>query len=126
MTPRKPRVLVTGYNAFDVTVPVDGLPSVDSKCEVREILLNDPPPFITQDPSFRTEDGQFDFASYRALIQDPTIPENVLISLENLMTFPFVAKSVESGDLTLHGLWTDIGEGGLDWYDPNAGRFNPV
>jgi carbonic anhydrase len=50
----------------------------------------------------------------------------VVTSLENLMTFPFVARSVESGDLTLHGLWTDIGEGGLDWYDPNAGRFNPV
>ncbi len=51
--------------------------------EVREILLNDPPPFITQNPNFQTEDGKFDFASYRRLIQDPTLPENVLIQLEN-------------------------------------------
>jgi peptidyl-prolyl cis-trans isomerase D len=51
--------------------------------EVRSVLLNDPPPFITQDPSFRTEDGKFDFASYRALIQDPTVPEGILIQLEN-------------------------------------------
>ena len=44
----------------------------------------------------------------------------VVTSLENLMTFPFVASSVESGALTLHGLWTDIGEGGLDWFDPKS------
>ena len=50
----------------------------------------------------------------------------VLTSLENLMTFPFVAASVESGELSLHGLWTDIGEGGLEYFDPQAGRFKPV
>lgn len=50
----------------------------------------------------------------------------VLTSLENLMTFPFVAGSVETGELTLHGLWTDIGEGGLDWFDPDAKVFKPV
>lgn len=32
------RILVLGYNAFDVTVPVRGLPSADSKCAVAEIL----------------------------------------------------------------------------------------
>jgi len=31
-------ILVIGYNAFDVTVPVQGLPPVDSKCAVTEIL----------------------------------------------------------------------------------------
>ena len=36
----------------------------------------------------------------------------VLISLENLMTFPFIREKVEHGTLTVHGLWTDIGEGG--------------
>jgi len=51
--------------------------------EVRTVLLNDPPPFITQDPNFQTPDGRFDFASYRALIQDPTVPEAILIQLEN-------------------------------------------
>ncbi len=30
-------VLVVGYNAFDVIVPVDGLPDPDSKCEVEAI-----------------------------------------------------------------------------------------
>ena len=50
----------------------------------------------------------------------------VLTSLDNLMTFPFVAKSVESGELSLHGLWTDIGEGGLDYYDRDEQAFKPV
>ncbi|GGH33274.1 carbonic anhydrase [Cribrihabitans marinus] len=50
----------------------------------------------------------------------------VLASLDNLMTFPFVADAVADGSLTLHGLWTDIGEGGLEYYDPDAGRFIAV
>ncbi len=52
--------------------------------------------------------------------------EAVLVSLENLMTFPFVKDAIESGDLTLHGLWHEIGEGDLEWYDPKSGHFAPV
>jgi carbonic anhydrase len=47
----------------------------------------------------------------------------VLVSLENLMTFPFVIEKVEDGTLELHGLWTDIGEGGLQVYDAKTDRF---
>ncbi|MGR3485896.1 MAG: carbonic anhydrase [Paracoccaceae bacterium] len=50
----------------------------------------------------------------------------VLVSLENLMGFPFVARAVEEERLSLHGLWTHIGEGGLEAYDPAAGAFRPV
>ncbi|MFN3972033.1 MAG: carbonic anhydrase [Gemmobacter sp.] len=50
----------------------------------------------------------------------------VLVSLENLMSFPFVAAEVEAGNLTLHGLWTDTGEGGLEQYDPGRGGFVAV
>ena len=39
--------------------------------------------------------------------------EGVVVSLENLMTFPFIAAAVESETLSLHGLWNDIGEGHL-------------
>ena len=52
--------------------------------------------------------------------------EAVIVSLENLMTFPFVQKSVESGDLTLHGLWKDISSGSLLNYDPSDGGFVPL
>ncbi|WP_226779860.1 carbonic anhydrase [Oceaniglobus trochenteri] len=47
----------------------------------------------------------------------------VKISLENLMTFPFVAEAVREERLSLHGLWTDIGEGGLWALDPTVGKF---
>lgn len=52
--------------------------------------------------------------------------ESVLISLQNLMTFPFVREAVETGEMTLHGLWTDIGEGGLMQYEPASDKFAPV
>ncbi|MCA0921221.1 carbonic anhydrase [Pseudooceanicola nanhaiensis] len=52
--------------------------------------------------------------------------EAVLVSLENLMTFPFVEAAVNSGDLTLHGLWNDIGEGGVEQYVPADKSFKTV
>ncbi len=39
--------------------------------------------------------------------------EAVLVSVRNLMTFPFVQAAVESGELSLHGLLHDISEGTL-------------
>ncbi len=52
--------------------------------------------------------------------------EAVLISLENLMTFPFVTQAVEAEEMTIHGLWNDIGEGTLEQYEPATGRFAPI
>lgn len=52
--------------------------------------------------------------------------EGVKLSLENLMGFPFVREAVEAGTLSLHGLWTDIGEGDLEYYDAETGAFQPV
>lgn len=50
----------------------------------------------------------------------------VIVSLENLMTFPFVADAVEDGTLTLHGLWHDIGRGGVEQYNAKTGAFAPI
>ncbi len=50
----------------------------------------------------------------------------VLVSLENLMSFPFVKERVDAGDLTLHGLWNDIGEGGVEFFDPDTQKFQPL
>jgi carbonic anhydrase len=49
--------------------------------------------------------------------------EAVRVSIENLMTFPFVRASVEAGDLTLHGLWTDTGAGELMQIEAETGDF---
>lgn len=52
--------------------------------------------------------------------------QSVLVSLKNLMSFPFVSSRVSGGKLTLHGLWTDIGEGGLEFFDARDQAFHPV
>ncbi|WP_333683099.1 carbonic anhydrase [Pontibaca methylaminivorans] len=52
--------------------------------------------------------------------------QTVVVSLENLMTFPFVKEAVEQNGLSLHGLWINIGEGVLEGYDPATGQFAPV
>ena len=50
----------------------------------------------------------------------------VLISLENLMGFPFVKAAVESQEMSLHGLWNDIADGTLMQYEPASGGFVTV
>jgi carbonic anhydrase len=42
------------------------------------------------------------------------------------MTFPFVREAVDQERLTLHGLWTDTGEGGLHQFDAGLDRFVPI
>lgn len=50
----------------------------------------------------------------------------ILISLENLMTFPWVRERVEAGSLKLHGWFFDIGTGELEIYDAESDQFNKV
>ncbi|MCK0168786.1 carbonic anhydrase [Jannaschia sp. S6380] len=50
----------------------------------------------------------------------------VLTSLDNLMTFPFVAEAVKADDLALHGMWNDITTGALEVYDAELDRFVAV
>jgi carbonic anhydrase len=52
--------------------------------------------------------------------------EAVVVSLGNLVTFPFVAEAIAGERLTLHGLWNDIGEGGLEQFDAGRGVFLPI
>ncbi len=47
----------------------------------------------------------------------------VLTSLENLMSFPFIKDAVTDERLTLHGLWTNTGEGELHQYDAARDLF---
>ncbi|PHQ82455.1 MAG: carbonic anhydrase [Thalassobium sp.] len=72
-------------------------------------------------PGFDRLDKGDDVARIRQLEK-----ESVLVSLENLMTFPFVQAAIDDGMLSLHGMWTDIGEGGLEAYDPVSDGFVQV
>jgi carbonic anhydrase len=42
------------------------------------------------------------------------------------MTFPFIKEAVENHMLTLHGLWTEIGEGTLECLDSNTREFSTL
>jgi carbonic anhydrase len=47
-------------------------------------------------------------------------------SLDNLMTFPFIAAAVDAGTLELAGAWFSILEGELHWLDWDTGAFERV
>jgi carbonic anhydrase len=69
----------------------------------------------------RVRDVTGEAAQLRALEK-----QTVVISLENLMSFPFVADRVAGGMLSLHGLWHDIGSGILEQYEAVQGGFVPI
>ena len=50
----------------------------------------------------------------------------IRLSLDNLMSFPFVAEAVAAGRLTLRGAWFSISEGTLRVLDEASGRFEVV
>lgn len=47
----------------------------------------------------------------------------VLVSLENLTTFPWIRERISDGRLKLHGWYFDIETARLEIYDPAEGRF---
>ena len=49
--------------------------------------------------------------------------ENIKVSLDNLMSFPWVRDRVQSGTLKLEGLYFDIAAGALHRYDLHNDRF---
>ena len=50
----------------------------------------------------------------------------IALSLENLMSFPWIRERVEAGTLTLHGWYFDIDAGELLGYSPDSGSFTPL
>ena len=61
-----------------------------------------------------------------ALRQRTLEQKGVLVSIENLLSFPFIAEAVADEKLSLHGLWTDISSGALEMFDAEADRFVKV
>lgn len=50
----------------------------------------------------------------------------VLVSLDNLMTFPFIKERVEAGALEVHGWYLDIAEGELSAWDAGSQAFTRI
>lgn len=51
---------------------------------------------------------------------------SILVSLENLLTFPWVKERVQQGSLMLHGWYFDIEQGSMVAYNPYTGKFEPL
>ncbi|HSI94738.1 MAG TPA: carbonic anhydrase, partial [Methylophilaceae bacterium] len=47
----------------------------------------------------------------------------ILISLENLLSYPWIRRRVEEGSLALHGWYFDMERGELLQYRPESARF---
>ncbi len=72
-------------------------------------------------------------ARERALALDPALEgsaletaserQSVLLSLENLSTFPFIREATSAGNLSLHGWYLNIFEGILEGWNPGAETF---
>jgi len=52
--------------------------------------------------------------------------ESIRVTLENLMSFPFVAKAVAERGLKLVGARYGVADGGLELMDAVSGQFKPV
>jgi carbonic anhydrase len=52
--------------------------------------------------------------------------ETVQVSLDNLMTFPWIRERVDAGRLALHGWYFDLTEGKLEIFDRATRRFREV
>jgi len=57
--------------------------------------------------------------------QDVCEHESVRLSLENLLTFPWIKSAVDTGELTLHGCFFDIRSGVLERLGAD-GVFRPI
>lgn len=51
---------------------------------------------------------------------------SILVSLENLMTYPWIAQRVAAGAMHLHGWYFDIAQGALLRYNPARNAFDPI
>ncbi|MCR9271356.1 MAG: carbonic anhydrase [Henriciella sp.] len=68
----------------------------------------------------------------KVLATNPSDPQKalelagIIMSMENLMTFPFIREAVEAGNLILHGAWFEIESGELHWRDKKTGAFGRI
>lgn len=111
-------VMVMGHSSCG------GIKGCDEMCSGKSPALNEPTSFVGRwidilRPGYeRVANITDDFERTRALEK-----EAVLISLENLTSFPFVKAAMDKGVLTLHGLWLDIAEGVVEQYNPAVNGF---
>ena len=61
-----------------------------------------------------------------ALQQRAAEQASILLSLENLHSFPWIDQRVKAGDLSLHGWYFDLNIGELSEYQQDSGLFEKI
>ncbi len=64
--------------------------------------------------------------SNKELLYRTTEKISIVHQLENLITFPEVAKRVEEGTLSIHGWYYDIEDGSIEFYDGESCGFKAL
>lgn len=59
----------------------------------------------------------------RGCFQELCAKENILQAAENIMTYPFVKKAVEAGQLHIQKLYVHMGYEDLEYFDPEKEMF---
>ncbi|SFJ78812.1 carbonic anhydrase [Jannaschia pohangensis] len=104
-----------------------GVQGCEAMCSGQAPELERPESFVGRwmdmlRPGYERVKGITDPAARREALEK----QAVLTSLDNLMTFPFVADAVTANEIQIHGLWNDITEGVLEIYDAKADAFIPL
>lgn len=55
-----------------------------------------------------------------------TEKNNITLSIQRLMTYPYIVEALENNELNIHGWWYDIGSGDLEVYDYGSKKFLKV
>ena len=51
---------------------------------------------------------------------------SILTSLENISDYPFLKKGLDTNDISLYGIWNDIGTGSLEVYNQKTKTFEKI
>jgi carbonic anhydrase len=52
--------------------------------------------------------------------------QSIINSIQNLSEFPFVQKALNSNEISIHGLWNNIGTGELEMLNPKSMLFESL
>jgi len=55
-----------------------------------------------------------------------TEKNNILLSIQRLMTYPYIVEALEAKKLEIHGWWYNVGTGELEIYDYGEKEFKKV
>jgi len=60
------------------------------------------------------------------ILSEITEKNNIQLSIERLMTYPYIIDALEAGTIKLHGWWYNVGSAELEIYNYGTKQFEPA